>query len=346
MTEPHTVKIATINVWSGLTYQGIRKMGEYERDHHRARRYRALVDHLRKVSPDIICIQEANPLPSYTRNLAWDLGYKAYGFIGMGGIHLGLFGLPVNFREGDAILVHPRFQVAGLGKQQLSGDGVANNWFTFHFDELTQIVGIRISVNGWSASIFNTHLHAGPGPSSTVIADLRELLLNGEITRPEMKEILQEYEQNEQRRIAELETGIRFVQQTAHPDEPIILAGDLNLEPGSDAYQILVNEGFQDTYVLNPSDQYFTWNAESNTNIQDFYPKPDAFNNVMEKARWLYDRQSKRIDYIWIQADRQSFAVRTTSLFGTSRIFDVHPSDHFGYLAEIEFTPEENSEDQ
>ncbi len=341
MTGPHSIKIATINVWSGLTYEGIWKMGEYEREQRRAWRYRALVDHLKKVSPDVICIQEANPLPAYTRKLAQDLRYKAYGFVGMGGIHLGALGLPVNFREGDAILVHPRFQVAGLGKHQLSGDGVANNWFTFHFEELTQIMGIRISLDGWSASIFNTHLHAGPGPSSAVIEELRELLLKGEITRVEMKEILQDFEQNEQRRIRELETGIRFIRQTAPTDDPIILAGDFNLEPGSDAYQILVDAGFQDTYTLNPSDQYFTWNAERNTNIQDFYPKPATFNTVMEKARWLYDRQSKRIDYIWIQADRRAYKVNNTSLFGTSRIFDVHPSDHFGYLAEIVFAPDE-----
>jgi len=341
MNSPRSIKIATINVWSGLTYQGNWKMGEYENDQRRAWRYRALVDHLEKVSPDVICIQEANPLPDFTRRLARDLGYRAFGFVGMGGIHVGAIGLPVNFREGDAVLVHPRFRATGLGKEQLSGTGFANNWFTFHFEELTQIMGVRIAADGWSASIFNTHLHAGPGPSSAGIDDLRELLLKGEITRVEMKTILQEYEQNEQRRIEELETAIRSIQQMAPPDSPVILAGDLNLEPGSDAYQVLVNAGFQDSYVLNPSEQYYTWNADGNTNIQEYYQQPATFSTVMEKARWLYDQESKRIDYIWIQADRQSYEVTDTSLFGTTRIFDVHPSDHFGYLAEIELAGSE-----
>ena len=74
-TPSGEIRILTINVWSGLTYKGFFKMGEYE--HHPDRRYELLVSEIRNLDPDILAIQEANPLPYYVERLAADLNYQA-----------------------------------------------------------------------------------------------------------------------------------------------------------------------------------------------------------------------------------------------------------------------------
>jgi len=320
-----SLRIATINVWSGLTYQGTWKMGEYDTEQHRALRYQALVHYLREIDADVITIQEANPLPVYVRKLASDLGYQAYAHVGMGGVRFGWLGIPTNFREGEAILVRPGFQIT--------------NTFTMHTEELTQIIGIRLLIDGGPVNIFTTHLHAGPGPSSDMISILQQMLIQGEITREQMQEQLGRLEENEDRRVRELQAGLEYIRELIPEDEPTIFTGDFNLIPGSDSYQVLTDAGFEDSYQLQPDEQIFTWDAESNSNIRQYYPTPETGDSLSEKI-YLHDIwQSQRLDYIWINSGEMGLNVIGTDIFGSESYQGVHPSDHFGFVTEIEFTP-------
>lgn len=332
-----TLKILTINVWSGLDYQGVWKMGTYESSKHHRERYQLLVDQLKQAKPDIICLQEANPLPEYAGNLARTLGYHAYAHVAMGGIHIGPVGIPTNFREGDAILINPTFSTCSLGNRQISGSGVATNWITFHFNELTEIMGVQVTINGLKLNIFNTHLHAGPGPSEPTIRDLQSLLKQRKIDRDTLQQMLKTYEANEHRRKEELRAGLQFIRDRGNSDIPTILAGDLNLEPGSDAYQILTNADFQDTFMRNPSRQSYTWDSQRNTNIQLFYSNTSADSSPREIIRAQYDLRSKRIDYIFVRKGKEPFQVNQTSLFGTEARNGVYLSDHFGYMTVLTF---------
>ena len=104
-------------------------MGEYE--HHPDRRYELLVSEIRNLDPDILAIQEANPLPYYVERLAADLNYQAIYRVALGGIRFGSFGIPTNMREGQAILVKKPWTITKLGRKRLSGGGIATNWFSF-----------------------------------------------------------------------------------------------------------------------------------------------------------------------------------------------------------------------
>ena len=68
----HDIRILTINVWSGLTYRGTLQIGRYTDNPQK--RYALLLAGIRGLDPDIIAIQEANPLPQYAKRLAADLG--------------------------------------------------------------------------------------------------------------------------------------------------------------------------------------------------------------------------------------------------------------------------------
>jgi hypothetical protein len=68
--SPETIRMVTINVWSGLDYRGYFKMGEYEDAAIRKQRHEVLIEQLRELAPDVVALNEANQLPGYVRQLA------------------------------------------------------------------------------------------------------------------------------------------------------------------------------------------------------------------------------------------------------------------------------------
>ncbi|MCJ7630994.1 endonuclease/exonuclease/phosphatase family protein, partial [Candidatus Bathyarchaeota archaeon] len=127
------IRILTINVWSGLTYKGIFKMGEHPNNFEK--RYQLLISQILKLHPDVIAIQEANLLPHYAKRLATDLDYEVIYSVALGGLRFGSFGIPINMREGQVILVKKPWTITKLGRKCLSGGGIVTNWFAFHFWE-------------------------------------------------------------------------------------------------------------------------------------------------------------------------------------------------------------------
>lgn len=330
-----TLRVLTFNVWSGLNYRGTLKMGEYETPEHRQKRYEVLVEQLREVHPDVICLQEVNPAPGYTRRLAKDLGYQGTAFVGMGGIHLGPVGIPVNFREGDAILVSNEFEMEVLGRTKLSGRGISTNWFTFHFAEINQIMGVELRKDGFRFHVYNTHLHAGPGPTNFLLDRLRNLWNSDEIATVGFSEILERFLGHQERRQRELDRALEFIQKHRESGVPEIFAGDFNLTPAEVTYYIPVRDGFQDTYRPRGDHREYTWDPEQNNNIRRYYTRPDSFNSATEYARWIADHRQRRIDYVFVRDLKHVVTVGCTARFGTGVIRGVHPSDHFGWLTTL-----------
>ena len=62
---PVTLRILTINVWSGVDYRGTLRFGEYESRARRELRFRSLVQQIEELSPDVIFVQEANTVARY-----------------------------------------------------------------------------------------------------------------------------------------------------------------------------------------------------------------------------------------------------------------------------------------
>ena len=337
--ETMTLKIITINIWSGLNYEGVWKMGEYEYPEHRNRRYQLLVERLKSVQPEVICLQEVNPVPEYARQLAYDIGYQGFAYVGMGGIHIGPIGIPINFREGDAILIKPDFDANSLGREKISGSGISNNWITFHFNEISQVMGVAIEKNSWRIHIFNTHLHAGPGLDSNTVGMLRQQWEAGELSDDEFASISEKFARHSQRRYQEVENLLGFVSHHSNDSTCTIIGGDFNTKVGSPEYELMEDAGYIDSFMKSPFDPSFTWDPNRNSNIQAFY-QPEPTNPTKEEFfNWKNDLQPRRIDYVWISdLPKVHWEVKSTSLFGTEAKGGIHLSDHFGYLTEIQLT--------
>lgn len=336
------LRILDINVWSGLTYKGNIKMGEYETAAVRGKRYQALCNQIKQLDPDIIGIHEANKLPYYAKKLAKDLGSEVFYHVGVGGVRLGPIGLPWNLREGDAILIKKLLKPHFMGRKQLSG-GYAGNWATFHFSDATQIMAVNITFLDKPIFIFATHWHASLSDAPYILDKAKEMYHSSEISEAEYRDILSKIKQRLAWRLSESKKTIEFIQEIAQ-DHFYILMGDLNAESGSQEINNLLQFGMVDVFRnSNPDSSGFTWDPGSNLNykahyVKEFYSKEDldAYTKLENFSREI----PKRIDYIFLGPssciDSKSIAIKSCKVVMKEIIQGVHASDHYGVLAEIQ----------
>ncbi len=338
------MRLLTLNVWSGLDYQGYVRMGEYESAEIREKRYRALVAQIRRLAPDVIALQEANPLPAYAERLGEALGYRAFWHIGVSGVRIGPLGLPVNLREGDVLLVHPKWQPEFAGRRQLSG-GYVGNGFSFHFDDATQIIAVRIMVQGQPQFVFATHWHASVPDSPEIMAQLRQMRDCGEITAAAYEQVRAQIRYGARWRLNEARMTRNFIREVAG-EHLYVLLGDFNALPGSREVEELQRIGAVDTYAhLHPDSAGFTWDTRNNRNIQIHYlaQRDTAGAGSLSQRLWQkYTGISKRIDYVFcgpaIRFTAQGVQIRSSEVVLNRLIEGVQPSDHFGVLTELEFS--------
>ncbi|HDR16020.1 MAG TPA: hypothetical protein ENN79_11160 [Desulfobacteraceae bacterium] len=342
VTDQDCLRILDINIWSGLDYQGYIKMGEYEPDSVREKRYRALVTQIRQLDPDIIGVHEANKLPRYAKRLAKDIGYEAYWHVGVGGVRLGRVGLPWNLREGDAILVKRHLDPQLVGRKQLSG-GYVGKWATFHLSDATQVIAVKITLQGKPVYVFATHWHASWSDAPCMLEKAEDLRNAGEITEEEYQNILEQIKEGIDWRLSESEKTIEFIRETAK-DNLFILMGDFNSEAGSREIRNLINHGMVDVFqYANPGIPGFTWDPATNLNQQEHYMKESSAEkdiNVYTVFENFSRNISKRIDYIFLGPASllaaEKVVIKSSEVVMKDVIDGVQASDHYGIFAEIE----------
>jgi len=322
-TGPGEIRILTINVWSGLTYRGILKMGRYP--DNLEKRYELLVTEIRRLDPHIIAIQEGNPLPSYAKRLSADLNYEVIYRVALGGVRFGPLGIPTNLREGDLILVKKPWKIEDLGKRRLSGFGIATNWFCFHFGQYIQALLGRALINGQPLYIYNVHLHASPFRGAALKDALEHL--SRKLPPEEVEEALKGVEKDIERRKGEIANLIGFVKETLPQGMPAILLGDFNTTAESGEPQPLLAEGWVDSFRLkNPSDEGVTWNPSRNQNFRE----REALSDTHDLLRAYHDHHSYRIDFIFLKNILQDRILDSRVVMTPADGFC--PSDHYGVL--------------
>jgi endonuclease/exonuclease/phosphatase family metal-dependent hydrolase len=319
------IRVLTINVWSGLTYKGFFKMGRYPDDPER--RYKSLVTAIRKLQPDLIAIQEANPLPEYANRLAADLNHHVICNVTLGGIRFGPVGIPTNLREGDAILVKKPSTLIALGKRRLQGAGIVTNGFCFHLSEITQAMLGRVEMEGKALYVYSVHLHSGPFLGPALDASLKQVAL--QVDQGKLRQAKKTVENDILRRKVEIESLIEWVEETLPPGMPAIILGDFNTTVDSGELDPLVVRGkWVDTFGLrNPHDDGFTWDPAHNPNARE----PKRPLGPYELLCAYHERHSSRIDYILVNNNISVNDVLESRVVLTP-VDGVCPSDHYGVL--------------
>jgi endonuclease/exonuclease/phosphatase family metal-dependent hydrolase len=326
---PREIKILTINAWSGLTYEGFFSVGRCNEEP--GQRYELLVEGIRGCAPDLIAVQEANPLPAYAERLAADLDYRVIYRVALGGIRFGPCGIPWNLREGDALLVKKPATLEDLGRKKLCGGGIATNWFCFHFGEITQVLLGRTVVNGKPLYVYVVHLHAGPCRGPALDAAMERL--TREVSPEQVAEARAAVEEDIVRRAEELAVLKAFIADTLPAEMPAIILGDFNTTVESGELTPLLGEGgWQDTFALeNARDGGATWGGVDNPHVAR---GDEAPSDPYARLCFYHDRSPYRIDLILMNDKIPRDRVLESHVVLTPENGRA-PSDHYGVLTTL-----------
>lgn len=327
-----SLKVVNINIWSGLDYIGIVKMGEYESRERFQKRYTVLIDQLKALDADVITMQEVNPLPSRAKHIAEDLDMEVIYHVSEAGIQAGCIGLPVNLRQGDAIFAKKSLKLEKAGRKRLTG-GFAENFFSFHFDDGAQVLAGKIQFLGETIHIFTTHWHASV-PDLKRYQDLAEkygscLGCGGE----KIDEAKQKLTTEAEWRFTEAKGTIAYIQEICGHSLPFILTGDFNATTEMEELHILDSLQVIDSYMeFHSQTQGITWDARQNSNVTMQYPENSNqhVNSIYDLLDYEFNRESYRIDYIYYQPGNTKLKAVSSNVVLDSAQEGIFPSDHYG----------------
>ncbi len=341
----NTLKVLTINVWSGLDYSGFFRMGEYETKRRREARFRSLLAQVERLSPDVILVQEANPVGRYTARLAAALSMDEVHQVVNGGVKVGPFGFPVNLKEGLAILARPDLEIVKAGAWKLSGSpGLHTDPFTIHINKSVLALVGSIRIGGRDVYLVDVHLVAAPNIPSEQSGFRETLLASGEMDEEGYEKGLEVWRQRHRRRAKEVEALLARIDQLPE-GAPCIVGGDFNA--GRESLEIRVFQewgGFTEGPVREV--EAFTWDPVLNGNLAVSLQHTNARGKTRKGVNLMTAAASdrrRRLDYIFLKSGSPGVEITDSRIVLREKVEGVQASDHFGVLAEIRFNwPEEN----
>jgi len=351
---PDTFTVLTYNAWHGLDTGEFWVTASETPAQHEAR-LQFQVAQMAAARPDLILLQEVNPLPAqaerYVRALAGlGLEYDAAHQVDACGIRLrGDAALIPGLNNGLVILARRPLQLRKLTGLKLSGDlGRCDSASGLQLEELRYaLIGdVTIPETGQHYLVASTHLHSGIEAGAAFLATLERAHRAGHLPRyPEFK---WEIEQDRLRRIGELDTLARalrmFRREASYAG--FAVGGDFNFEADFPEYEEAVLLRLQDTHALAQRDQeLYTADPQRNRFIQTGQDTalPASLRTVFNslppelaaQAQEVYRAETarpRRIDYVWIESFLPGYCLRQ-ELFGTETNAEGFPaSDHYGVL--------------
>lgn len=320
-------------------------MNPLESDGRRERRYQILLTELGRLQPDFIAIQEANPIPQYSRRLARDMGYDEIHQVYNGGIRIGDLGIPINLRMGLMVLAKKRFRLQWVGARQISGDpfGIYGDFFCFHFTDSRQVMAGVASVQGSPLHVVHTHTYAGPPEGHEILDLLNQYRDEEKITQREYQTHLSTLQRIFRRQKQEIERILAFTKKTVGA-APAVLLGDFNMTEDNSLMVHLMEEGrLWDSYrIANPQKKGITWDGDHNENTRFWEISAShrgSVKGLYDHLRAEYDRKSRRIDYIFLNSAFRRDQIRESRVVLDRAADGVHASDHYGVMTVLSLRP-------
>ena len=352
------VRVLTYNTLHGLEPSGMSVRAGESRDARQARldlQFRQLSS----VQPDVILLQEVNPLPEMAEGYVAalersGLRYTEVHQVDACGLRItpGLAVVP-GLNNGLVVLARSPLRLQKIKGLKLSGGpGGCHDFMGLQLNELRYalIAEVENPDTGRSFLVVNTHLHSGLERDAFFLRKIAEAQEQGRLRREDVGDLVAAFEQGQQRRLAEVRTLIDEVLRlrVARRSVGVILGGDLNFEPGSPEYQEMERVGLQDSYAI----------ATGGGDLPSYDPEqnaiagrgdgqvPDALRQAVahlpapaqQKIVDAYRKgvsQPRRIDFIFLMTDAAGGlqGCLRQELFGRSTTVALEPgSDHYGIL--------------
>ena len=334
-----TLKVLTINVWSGLDYKGLFKSGEYEIVDRREARFRSLVTQVKKLSPDVIFVQEANPVDRYAAKLASALDMDEVHQVVNGGKRIGSWGIPVNLKEGLVILARSDLSLKKVDAWKLSGTwGIHTDFISFHHTEAVIALVAKITANHQDIILVNVHLAASPRIPEDFNDFRKKTLFEHDMNADQFSKAFEKWRQREQRRLKETGKLLGRLEGLA-PGTPGIVAGDFNAGPESREVRIFREKGgFTDVLAAASENETCTWYPARNTNISFTVKRTDARGKPRKGYELLASLASKRcmrLDFIFLHNTFPGHSAGDGRIVMTTETDGMMASDHFGVMVDV-----------
>ncbi|MBI3395457.1 MAG: endonuclease/exonuclease/phosphatase family protein [Spirochaetia bacterium] len=326
--------VLDFNVWSGLTYMGFRHMGQYGDNEYIERRMQLTIAQIKDLNPDVVCLHELNMAPEVPLRIASEINMKCYFRTHLSGIRLGSLAVPRNLKEADAIFVRDGIPFEPLGRARLSG-GFVGEFASLNTTDATQIIGVRLQMEGVPVNVFTTHWHAGIEPGPDIERRAARIAAEGEASQRAIQKALTMLSHNVTIRRREAERTLRFIDSFKGPRA--ILSGDFNSQPDSAEIGILRGAGFADTFeTCNPGDPGHTWDYAANVNQRRFYSERDP--DLYLRLNYTRLKVPHRLDYIFSRGN--GLRALASRVVMTEVREGLQASDHFGVLTVFEIQDE------
>ena len=351
---PESFKVVSWNVWHGLK-AGKVTVKPSESPEQNAARLEFQVQQIAREQPDLVLLQEVNPLPQRAEQYVKALGelgldYTEIHQVDACGIRLSQKrALVSGLNNGLAILAKTGLDLQKIKGLKLSGSfGKCESTAGLQLEELRYgLIGeITFPRTNRKYLVTSLHLHSGLEAGEGFFALLSELHKQGRLQR--YADFRWEILKPRLRRIEEIDRLMRELYQLKR-EEPyagMIIGGDFNFESDfleheeitmlqlTDTYQIAHREG--DLYTADPvKNSLIEIDTESAlpSGLESLARHEESVIQAVITDAYQQEKQRpRRIDYILSHAFLPEYCVRQT-LFGTEKNVENFPaSDHFGVL--------------
>ena len=341
------LRVVTYNVWHGLGQMQGLALRELESSARRENRFRWLVRRLGETRPDVVLLQEVNPVADYTRRLMELVpGYTEIHQADNCGIKIAGVGIPSNFHQGLTILAREELALEPRGYRRLSGDG----WCGEHSGRQTTETHIALAGSirwrGARILVVNTHLHGGASATPSMHEELEWLRTRNAISGEAWDRIRSYLERSARRRAREMQALAAWVREQSGDFDAIIVGGDFNTEPGEPALKPLTSLGLVDALERADWDGAtfdVTRNAENidieatdwATTSLDELDLPREMQRRIETLFELDFYRPKRLDHVYVSGSLGALVERAGPYMTAPTPNGYLASDHIGVMVQL-----------
>ena len=337
-----TLKVVTINIWTGLDYVGHRRIGEYEPQAVREQRTRMLIRELKNIQPDVIALQEVNPVSSLGPAIADELDYDCIYERANAGVKIGRLGFPSNLNEGLVILARKSLRLEFVDAWNLSdGFGLFGSVASLHWTERRLALIGKIRSGSAEVYIANVHIASVVPDDSSARSVARRIASTRTHNAQAIEEIVHACFSDADSRMRSVELMLKHL-NGPYADKPWIVLGDFNAASSQPEIRRLTIEGsLMDAAEVSGVGSAVTWDPEKNTNIRYSIQPVDASGDSLNPSGLLsawYDGKPRTIDHIFINRSWQLADVEGGRIVLDKPEDGLFASDHYGLLSTLDLT--------
>lgn len=352
------IRLLTYNTLHGLEPSGFTVKASESKDAREAR-LALQFRQLSAIQPDVMLLQEVNPLPEMAEKYVaalkgYGLEYRAVHQVDACGIRLapGLAVVP-GLNNGLAVLAKAPLTLRKVEGLKLSGGfGRCDDYAGFQTGELRYalITEVENPNTGRKLLTVSLHLHSGIERNAFFLQKINEAVNSGKARREDLEEIVTAMEQDQERRLQEIRLLVKKLETlySAGRYLGVVVGGDLNFEPDDPEYRELERAGLKDIHAMaSPETEVYSLDPERNVIAgQGIREVPSALRAAMqrlperqqEKILAGYQKgisEARRVDFLFLMRSPSESAAGCfmEELFGQSDTASAAPgSDHYGVL--------------